>query len=153
MTRLFNPAAAGVDRAELERRAELLSHSTVFQAVPANELQLLAAMFEPVSFATGQVICREGEEATHVYAIVVGTIEVQRGGAVVRTINPGEIVGEYGLLGYGLRTATLVARDEVQALQIDYQRFSRFLLAFPDATLSLLRVTVDQLLLRGGSAT
>jgi|GEM_PF-130629 len=148
-TRLFNAAASSADRQELERRAALLARGAVFGAVPANELHLLAAMFEPVAFSEGQVLCREGEEANHVYALVAGEVEVRLpDGSLARVLDAGEIVGEYALLGHGRRTATLVARGEVHALQLDYQRFSRFLLAFPDATLALLRLAVDQLLNR-----
>jgi CRP-like cAMP-binding protein len=45
-----------------------------------------------------------------------------------------------------VRTATLVARGPCRALALDYQRFQRFLLAFPESALALLKLTVKQLL-------
>jgi monoamine oxidase/CRP-like cAMP-binding protein len=147
ITRLFNVAATSTNLPEVEARVALLGRGEVFSAVSPHELRLLAVMFEPVAFPAGSVICRAGEEANHVYALVAGEVEVRLAdGSLADTFTAGAIMGEYALLGSGLRTADLVARTDVQALALDYQRFSRFLLAFPDAALALLKVTTDQLI-------
>ena len=64
-------------------------------------------------------------------------------------IEPGGTVGEYGLFASSAsRTATLVARGETRVLSLDYQRFQRFLMAFPEALLALMTLTVDRLVER-----
>jgi CRP-like cAMP-binding protein len=42
------------------------------------------------------------------------------------------------------RNATLVAREATVLLSLDYDRFERFLLAFPEATLKLFKLTVQK---------
>ena len=58
----------------------------------------------------------------------------------------GSTLGEYGALDAGPRTVTVVARGASSALQLDYDRFQRFLLAFPESCLALLKLTVGRLM-------
>jgi CRP-like cAMP-binding protein len=46
---------------------------------------------------------------------------------------------------FGPSTATVTARGATRALALDYQRFHRFLLAFPECALALLKLTVGRL--------
>jgi len=71
-------------------------------------------------------------------------------GWVVAQLGPGQVVGEYGMFGPGKRTATVIAKGRGRVLALDYQRFNRFLLAFPECTLALLRLTVDRLIAQRG---
>jgi CRP-like cAMP-binding protein len=146
MTRFFNSVTSSTDQAALKSREEILSQSEVFSVVPANELKVLAAMFTTVNFNDGQEICRVGDRATQVYAILEGQIEVQLGdGSVADMLKPGDVVGEYGMFGGQRRTATLVSRGPSSVLTLDYPRFKRFLLAFPESTLALLGITTSKM--------
>jgi hypothetical protein len=55
------------------------------------------------------------------------------------------VVGEFGMVGSHIRTATLIARQPTRLLKLDYQRFHRFLLAFPEAAVALLGDTVQKM--------
>jgi len=146
-TRFFNMRSKAMDPAELEGRLAVLARNEVFAAVSPEELKVLASMFEPVEFTAGHVICRAGERATCVYVIEEGEVEVRVGenDQVVATHSGGSVVGEYGLFQGGIRTATVIARVPTHALSLDYQRFYRFLMAFPESTLALLKLTVQRL--------
>jgi CRP-like cAMP-binding protein len=148
-SRFFNALSQSISGAELAERVAILAVGEVFSVVPDNELKILAMMFEPIWFDDGQVICRPGDSATQVYAVAEGEIEVQLyDGRSIRVLRRGGVVGEYGMFGSGARTATLIARGRCRALALDYQRFHRFLLAFPESALALMRLTVEQLLSR-----
>ena len=54
----------------------------------------------------------------------------------------GAVAGELGLFGEGRRAATLVARDDAAVLSLDYERFRRYLLAFSEASLTLLGAAI-----------
>ena len=43
-------------------------------------------------------------------------------------------------------SSTVVAVERTSAFALDYQRFQRFLLAFPESMYSLLRVTIGRLM-------
>jgi CRP-like cAMP-binding protein len=146
-TRLFNLLSNSIGAADAEARLDFLSECDVFSSVPAHELRVLVTMFDPVSFAAGEALCRVGERATCVYALQSGEVEVRlQDDSVVATLGRGNVVGEFGMFQSGRRTATVVARSDVDALSLDYQRFQRFLLAFPESQLALLTLTVDRLI-------
>jgi NTE family protein len=111
-------------------------------------------MFERRAFDDGDVLCRAGEPATCMYAVASGEIEVLLGGdaAPIASMRSGDIVGEYGLFLPEGRTATLRARGQTSVLELDYERFERFLMAFPDSVLSLMALTVRRLHERQSSA-
>lgn len=146
VTRFINAISATLDETELKARVSLLNDSEIFSVVPNDDLRKLATMFETVTFADGEVICRAGDPATHMYVITEGEIEVSlTDGTVVSHLKRANIVGEYGMFGEHIRRATLISRGTSQALKLDYQRFHRFLLAFPEASVALLGQVVRQL--------
>ena len=125
----------------------MLRDCDVFAVVPVNDLKLLATMFEPREFADGDVVFREGDPASEVYAIVDGQMEVSlEDGSVIAIAGRANVVGEYGMFGPHRRTATVVSRGATRTLALDYQRFHRFLLVFPESSLALLRLTVERLI-------
>jgi hypothetical protein len=50
----------------------------------------------------------------------------------------------------GKRTATVGSKGRGRVLALDYQRFHRFLLAFPECTMALLKLTVERLIAQRG---
>jgi monoamine oxidase len=145
--RFFNARSGAMDRPELEARLAVLRESEMFGAVSPSELGVLATMFEVEDFGAGRVVMRAGERATRVHVIASGEVEVRApdDGRPVARLGRGGVVGEYGLFHDGVRTATVVALTATRVLSLDYQRFHRFLLAFPEAMLTLMRTTVTRL--------
>ena len=144
--RLFNLIGRNLDGAEIKRRVEVLRRNVVFDRVPVEDLRVLASMFEPQQFAAGETICRAGERATTMFAVVSGEVlvHVDDNARPVASIGPGDVVGEYGLFATDARTATLVAKLPTEVLALDYQRFERFLLAFPESMFALMQLTVKR---------
>ena len=146
-TRLFNVLSTALSQEERLARIGLLGESEIFSVVPSGELAALATMFEPVTFADGETVFASGDPATHMLVVASGSLEViSPNGARLGLLTRGSTLGEYGALDAGRRTATVIARGNSSALQLDYDRFQRFLLAFPESCLALLKLTVGRLL-------
>jgi monoamine oxidase len=151
--RLVNALSASLSGAEVNARVNILLASDLFAAVPQNELRILATMFESVSFEAGATLCQAGDVADRVYVIADGVVNVQfADGSLAAVLKSGSVAGEYGLFHSGRRTATLVARQPTEVLSLDYPRFRIFLLAFPEAMYSLLRLTVETLFAQSNAA-
>lgn len=147
LNRFLNLISRGIDPVELEARRTLLVESKIFSVVPEEELRMLATMFEPVSYEKDEVICRAGDPADHMFMIADGYVEVQlEDGMVVNQLMNGSVVGEYGMFASNVRTATLIARRPTRLLRLDYQRFHRFLLAFPESAVALLGDAVQKMM-------
>jgi CRP-like cAMP-binding protein len=146
-SRLLNALSGSISTEETDARVETLGASELFSVVPPNELRMLASMFKREAFAAESVVCELGAAADCVYVIASGRVEVRLDdGYAIAKWGKGGVVGEYGLFESGHRTATVVACDDTEMLVLDYQRFERFLLAFPESMYALLRLTVNRLI-------
>jgi CRP-like cAMP-binding protein len=87
------------------------------------------------------------------YAVRSGVVEVwlPDEAAAVATMTPPDVVGEYGMFRSEGRTATLVAQTDTEVLELDYRRFKRFLMAFPESMFALMGLTVERLSARQSS--
>jgi CRP-like cAMP-binding protein len=130
------------------RRERVLSESPVFEHVPAEARRIVAELMHVERFDRGEVVCEPGDPAHGVLVLASGALEVSVGGRPVRTLRPGDVLGEYGMFGDGVRTARVVALEESVAFSLDYGPFVEVLRAHPDAMLALWRITVDRLLER-----
>ncbi len=145
-SRFFNLRIRALPEVDLTARTALLARCTPFVDIDLAELRLLATMFEPRAVKAGDWLCHEGDQADHVFLVESGCFDIlnETQGIVVATIGPGDLSGEYGLFCDARRTASIRAIGDGQVLTLDYQRFQRFLLAFPQASLALLKVVIDR---------
>lgn len=134
-------------QAEIERRVASLRASALFTDIGWSELAMLATMFEEQSLAAGAWLCARGDAADRVFLVATGELEVMGDGdRVVACIGPGQLAGEYGMFGAARRTAGLRATQPTLIYALDYVRFRRFLLAFPEVALDLLGAGIGRLL-------
>lgn len=80
------------------------------------------------SFEAGAVIFHEGDPPDHLYVVATGTVEVVAGlegddGDVQRTLRPGRLLGELGILGGHARTATARAAEACELWAIERDAF------------------------------
>lgn len=143
--RFFALVASRIAPQEVALRVDLLRHSPVFESIDADDLELLAAMFERLQVADGAYLCRKGDPADRVFVLEAGRMHVlhEDGAAPVATLARGDVFGEYGMF-LRHRSASLRATGDASVLALDYGRLRRFLRAFPDAMMKLLEVAVTR---------
>ncbi|HTH05938.1 MAG TPA: FAD-dependent oxidoreductase, partial [Ilumatobacteraceae bacterium] len=144
--RFHNAVSSMLSADELVRRLAVLRLNAAFDDVPERDLEALASMFEQRHAEAGELICRSGETATEVFVVADGEAAIVLGdGKQAATIDHGHVVGELGLFSHRQRTADVVALGDCTILALDYERFRRFLLAFPEAALAMLGTSIEQL--------
>jgi CRP-like cAMP-binding protein/MFS family permease len=136
LARLDQTAAARL--AELAPRIAILERLGIFAAAPQSVLERLAAACEPVEFAAGTAIVREGEPADALYVILEGSVGVSAHGETggeerLRTMGPDTYFGEIGLLERIPRTATVAAEAPTRCYRIDGDEFLDALTTTPPA--------------------
>jgi CRP-like cAMP-binding protein len=130
------------------RRERVLADASVLAHVPHDALRIMAELMRVERFGRGEAVCEPGEPAHGILVVAEGTLEVSVAGCAVRTLAPGDVLGEYGMFGDGVRTARVVALADAVLLSLDYAPFLEVLRAHPDAMLALWRTTVERLLER-----
>jgi CRP/FNR family cyclic AMP-dependent transcriptional regulator len=82
----------------VETLDELIAHAPVFAGLRSDDLTLIAGCAKNTGFDEGELVFREGEPADTFYVVRRGRVSLElhtpeRGGLVIDTIEPGEVVG------------------------------------------------------------
>jgi MFS family permease len=129
------PKLFAIDHATARRRQELaplvefLSRLDIFDGMPRQSLEALAATTSEEAVVSGHVLIREGEEPDDFFVIRSGTMEVLSTGETgtkvtkVRDLGPGDYAGEIGLIERIPRTATVRATSDAAVLRIGGKDF------------------------------
>jgi predicted MFS family arabinose efflux permease len=112
-----------VEGAVQTRQFSVLRSLDVFAPLPLATIETLARLSHEVTYASGEVVIREGDGGDLFYAILEGRAEVSQHGRNVRTEGPGEYFGEIALLRDVPRTATVTADGDLVLLSLDRDAF------------------------------
>ncbi len=100
------------------RELTLLRGIPMFAPLAPAVLERLANNLEPVRAAAGEVVIRQGDAGDRVYLIVGGEVEFLVDGGHRRREGPGGLFGEIALLRRVPRTATVIARTDLELLAL-----------------------------------
>ncbi|MBA3632266.1 MAG: mechanosensitive ion channel family protein [Acidobacteria bacterium] len=108
------------DNAILER----LNSISIFSPLSDEEIELIAAASLVRVFAPDEKIVRKGQKGHSMFVIHRGSVNIQikENGKPknIKTLNEGEFFGEMGLFTGEPRTATVVAEEETEVLEINH---------------------------------
>jgi len=111
----------------MEDKVALLRGVPLFAGCGLDVLQELGGIAEEVEVKPGTVLTHEGRHEGFFFAIVSGSVRIERGGQTVNTMGPGDFLGEIALLDAGPRTATAVAETPATLLKITNEAFSQLI--------------------------
>ena len=139
-----SPSAFGADT------AELLQAVPLFAGLSEPELEKIARVAVPRRYPSGSIILREGDPGDTCYILQDGRARVTRQHADGRTITltnlgPGEIFGELAMFGGDVRSATVEAVDDVEAVAILAGDLKRMLNEHPEIAVKLLSALGEKL--------
>src|SRR3954471_24144180 len=135
--------AVSARRSPIEATIELLRRVSLFSELSPSELEKIARVAVPRSYQAGSIILREGDPGDTCYILRTGGARVVRqhadGRAITLTnLGPGEIFGELAMFGGEVRSATVEAVDDVQAVAILAGDLKRLLSEPPELAVKLL---------------
>jgi HEAT repeat protein len=126
-----------------------LRRVSLFADLPPAELKQLASIAGEHFFVDGDVIAHRGEPGDEMYIIVSGEVRVlgdsDEGPVELALRQPGDGVGEMGVISQEPRMASLVAKGDVRILYIEQKRFESILRERPDISLAVMRVLISRL--------
>ena len=89
-----------------------------FADLPEADLEAIASIARELEIAEGTSLAAEGDFGHTLFAIESGTADVVIGGETVRTVGPGDLVGEMAVLSSGRRTASVVATSPMRLIGV-----------------------------------
>ncbi|HYR77337.1 MAG TPA: mechanosensitive ion channel family protein [Pyrinomonadaceae bacterium] len=124
-----------------EQIADRLSAVDVFSPLSTEELRQLATATVGHVFAPGETLIRAGDEGSSMFVVHNGRVEVQvaENGRprTVAVLTEGNFFGEMGLFTGEPRTASVVATEETEVLEIGHAAMKQILETNPDLAESI----------------
>jgi CRP-like cAMP-binding protein len=109
---------------------DLLRGVPLFSGLTDTAIDAIAGLTKEASYAAGDTLVREGEPGDSFIILVSGSATVDRGGRPIAELDRGDFLGEISLLDRGPRTATVTAREPIDALVVDHADFRRLVEEF-----------------------
>jgi CRP/FNR family transcriptional regulator, cyclic AMP receptor protein len=97
------------------------------------------------SAKAGEVIFKEGDEADQLFAIKSGEIAIQLGNRTLAELSANSIFGEMALIDDSPRSATAVAKTDVELVPISEKQFLFLVSQTPFFALKVMRVLARRL--------
>jgi CRP-like cAMP-binding protein len=92
----------------------------------------------------GATLAAQGDNAYQLFVIESGEAEVRQGDDVLRTLGPGDVFGEIGVLATGSRTASVVARSPMRLGALFIRDFKELERRMPQLAKSLRQGMADR---------
>ncbi len=123
----------------------ILSVTEIFDNLSTTQLELVASICETASYNQGDILLKENENTTELYAIARGGVEIMMNPAmvgggdkeyepvVITELRQGQVFGEVALVDEGIRSATArVSQDNTLLLAIPRDRLMLLCDTYPD---------------------
>lgn len=123
----------------------LLRGVPLFADCSEEQLSEIAGLAEELTLAAGHELTHEGHRGGLFVVILHGTAEVHVGDEVVRSLGPGDFVGEISIVVGGRSSATVVATSQVRALILAEADFRQVLQHSPSLQAKVERQAFDRL--------
>ena len=123
------------DMVGLKLRKDITRISPLFTGLSHSQAKKVVLLGSMPLFKKGEHILRQGEKGREMYVLVTGSAEVSldtpQGSKKLAQFTPGEILGEMGMVGEGVRSANVLALEDSYLLSIDEKSLNRIARRFP----------------------
>jgi CRP-like cAMP-binding protein len=135
---------------EVLLRVKTLRKVELFASLTDTELNALAERLRYSPFAKGNIITRQGDQRSHwLYIVIQGEAEVyletpNGGRRTVSTLGKGSFFGEMGLMTGAPRSASVIAKSDVECYRVDKDVFEEILRARPSIAEEMIHILVTR---------
>ena len=112
-------------------KRDMLRRVPLFTQCKAEPLDLISRLADEVDVADGYTLMRQGDIAHEFFMIIEGKVRIERDGKTLKTLGPGDYLGEVALLSESPRTATAVTEGPTKLMVITHQGFNSLMDAHP----------------------
>ena len=128
----------------MDSKTKLLSRVPLFAGLDEDGLAKVASLTDEVDLRAGTQLLQEGAFPYEFFLIVEGSVAIDRDGAQVSTLGPGDFLGEIALVDGGRRTASARAETDVRVLVLGRREFHTLVNQFPEVRESVLSALAER---------
>ena len=128
-----------------DSKQDLLKRVPLFERLGRKELDRLAQLADQVDAPGGRLLMREGDLGAEMFVISSGRVRIDRDGATIATLGPGDWFGEMALLAEGDRTATATTEEPSQLFVVAHREFHNLMDEMPSVRTAVLDCVADRL--------
>ena len=110
-----------------------------------NILHFLRDDTESVSYRAGETVLKQGQHGEYMYVVQEGELDVLIDGAHIRSLSPGDILGEMALVDGSPHSADIVAKTDCLLAPVDERRFLFLVHENPVFALQIMRIMAHRL--------
>jgi CRP/FNR family transcriptional regulator, cyclic AMP receptor protein len=125
-------------RVARDEKLELLRSIPLFARFDRQHLERLGMLTEEVDVPAGKMLIHQGDAGDDLMIIVSGQVGVERNGARINQMGPGDFFGEIALIERGPRTATCTAEAPTRLLVVNHRDFHSLMEEFPEIATQVL---------------
>ncbi len=115
------------DVAQTNTKADLLGHVPLFAGCKRSALEEISQLADEVDVPDGYTLIREGTFGEQFFLISEGRVRIDRNGKTVKTLGPGEFLGEISIIDKGRTTATATAEGPAKLFVLAHREFNSLL--------------------------
>lgn len=125
-------------------KVDLLRSVPLFASCSRRELARIAALTDEIDLPAGRTFIREGTSAHEFFIIIDGEVTVEQHGQLLRTMGPGDFLGEIALIDGKPRTATASAARPSRLLVVGHREFRSLMDSNSTIQLSVLQALAQR---------
>ncbi len=114
-----------------DHKLELLKHVPLLSGLGKRDIEEVGRLAEEIDLPAGHVLMRQGGSGSEFFVIVDGTVRIDRDGAPIKSLGPGDFLGEIALVDDGPRTATATTESPAKLLVLGHREFHSLMDQFP----------------------
>lgn len=134
----------------LAQKCQILGKVPLFESLAEGDLEAIASVATTRSIAAREELFHKGDLGSQIYVVATGQLKVittssEGDDLMFCVVDPGEVIGEVGLLADRPRTATVAAIQRSDLVMIDRRDFGLLLRTRPEVAIQLLSVLAHRL--------
>ena len=129
----------------MDEKLTLLSRVPLLAGLDRKHLEEVGRLADEVNLPEGRVVAREGTTGEEFFVIVDGTVRIERAGAHLADLGPGDFFGELAMLGKVPRTATATCTTACRFLVLGHREFNTLLSDFPNIQNAVLHAVAERI--------
>jgi CRP-like cAMP-binding protein len=114
-----------------DEKLELLRRVPLLAGLGRKDVEEVGRLAEEIDVPAGRVLMREGQTGQEFFVVISGSVLIERGGHALRSLGPGDFLGEIALVDDGPRTATATTEMSSKLLVLAHREFHSLMDQFP----------------------